>query len=582
MLGRLFAGAYGRVMLGTLASPSLHGFGLAWAIVVAFSASCAQPKVAQGAATLPNPVLGAPVDPEYQREYRALERAVEADPGGTDVVDAAERLLARDPPPELAARAHLAAAVQAYTVGRDNLAREQAQAGQQALAAVEDREVWLALARVELEAMARSGDPDQALRQLTSLSDTLDAVIRAGLMARIRERQGRPAEAISALAAWRDLVAADTPAAVYAEQRLSDLLTAAAPGERRKLADTLPEPARSCVRLSMGMPAAEDASAWVEQCRLETERVGVLLPRSGRYAALADTQLAAVSAAIEVLGRTHTGALEIIWEDAGDSPGSAVAGAQALLDRGAQVIVGPVGPQEIRAVGERVGDQVRVVVPGEGVSGTTGVAPSLEARVEALLAHVRAAGRTHVVIVAPDNGYGRRALAAARNGAASAGVRLGTAQTYPPDTTSFADVLAPITSSLDARTAVLVPDRIGRVELLLRQLRRMGVDAGPAAQSLMVITTGEGAREGALGQGHESLEGVWIAPVATASAETADFDRAYVMRQGVAPDDQALLVWQAVRAAVGGPAARTPAARVLQVQQGQLVLPSQTATTPRQ
>lgn len=124
-----------------------------------------------------------------------------------------------------------------------------------------------------------------------------------------------------------------------------------------------------------------------------------------------------------------------------------------------------------------------------------------------------------------------------------------------------------------AGSATIVADSVGRTELLVRQLRRAGVSVDASGgKGRMVLATGEGVSPAALGPGHEALEGVIVAPVASPDPAAAGFVDEYNRLEGHAPDPQALLVWVALRRAWAGETAAAPeAVRLVRVQGGRLV-----------
>jgi ABC-type branched-subunit amino acid transport system substrate-binding protein len=120
--------------------------------------------------------------------------------------------------------------------------------------------------------------------------------------------------------------------------------------------------------------------------------------------------------------------------------------------------------------------------------------------------------------------------------------------------------------ALHRGAALLIPDHISRVELLVRQLARSGKPP-TAADGPLVLSTVEGTQAESLGPGHEVLTGLWVAPVAAESAATRRFVEAYTEAQGEPPGDQALLVYYALQQALTG--AVVDAKAVLRIEAGQ-------------
>lgn len=529
------------------------------------------------------------VDPAFEGEWEAVRDAQAKDPGGVAVVEAADRLLAKAPPLNLRLAAHLAKASQALQRGDYAAARgstgagldevTRARAGGAELADAE-RELAGQLQRAHALAEAEAGDPQAALQAIAAAPDADRNPELLAASARARARLGDRAGAALAYAQWRSVVPDGSPEAALAEARLREQWTGLEAAALEAAARRAPgTPAAQCLLVRTGRSAPEGAPAWVQTCQAAAAgqgapRIGLLLPRSGKFAGLADVQLAAAAAAIRVLAGPAAAAVQVTWQDAGSSPAEARAAAQALIGQGADLLVGPVGPGNVEAAAEVVaasGGRVRLVVPGEGAGGVVGVAPTLEARAQVLAQAAVRLGRTTVVVLAPDNAYGKRAVSALEKSLAKSGAKSLKIITYPANTTSFAKVLDPVRAELK-RGALIIPDQIGRVELIVRQLARDGFTVErPKQPGLPILSTGEGIGPDALATGHEILEGVLLAPVAWPTPDAAAFADTYATMEGEPPSDQAWLVWRAVARAWSGAEQATPAAAVLRVESGRLV-----------
>ena len=552
-------------------------------------------------ATGPGPALTGTLDPgsvapQFEADWEAVRRAQASDPAGPEVAAAADRLLLREPPRNLRLAALQAKANQALRAGDHAGAQRNAAAGLaevvQARAEAGDlpaAEQGLAqqLARVRALAEAMVGDPQQALQWLAALPGTPDGE-RLAAMAIARERAGDRPGAVLAFAQWRTIAADDSPEAALAESRMQALWVGLDPGTLETAArGAAGTPAAACLLNRAGHPPDPKAPAWVSSCRPGAARVGFLLPRSGKFAGLADLQLAAATAAVQVLARGAGKAIEVLWQDAGSTPAEVAKATTALVRAGVDVMVGPVGPGNVEAAvaaAAAAGGKPRFVVPGEASAVVTGVAPSLEARSAALAAQVRALGRSGAVVLAPDNSYGKRAGEAVAKSLSDNGIKVLKRLNYPDDMTSFAKFIAPVLPELRAGVALVVPDRLARLELLLRQLVRSGMTADRGdGKGVAVLSTGEGLSADALGPGHEILGGVWLAPVAWPTPDGDAFADAYTALEGQPPGDQAWLVWRAVATAWGGGPSTPPVAAVLRVESGRLVpAPAQVQLRPRE
>ncbi|MCB9701697.1 MAG: ABC transporter substrate-binding protein [Myxococcales bacterium] len=520
------------------------------------------------------------VAPEYREDLRAVQSAQQADPAGAAVVQAADRLLGRDPPYNLRLAAVHAKVGHAYLNGDDAIAIRWADeilgAGASAEAAGDAAEAGIVADLKRLRALlhARSGDPAFALTALDE-AERARAITPGDLWAGralASERAGSAAHAVHALGMWRSEVADGSPEARYIESRLAALATTAPDALRRVAARSPGTPAALCMAIMAGDSPVAAEPSWITACAPRKVRVGVLLPRSGKLAAFADEQLAAAIAAAPILAAQSPG-MELLWADAGSTAETTRAGASALLEAGASVVVGPLGAAGVTAARSVLGAEA-MIVPGEGSGGVFGVAPTLEARIGALVAHARGERAKGLVILAPAHGYGKRATEAARRAAAESGIAVVEAATYEESTTSFASVVRPVVPALKKGAALLILDRVARMELLLRQLAREGVTPSAAAGTapILVLSTGEALSLAEQGDGHEILEGVWMAPVAWPddAPETRAFIEAYADHEKRLPGDQALLVYRALSEAIEG--ARAPSsATLVRVQGGRLV-----------
>lgn len=532
------------------------------------------------------------VDPAFERDWEAVREAQEQDPAGAAVAQAADRLLARDPPLNLRLAAHQAKAAQglqrgdypaalvAASAGLDVASKARAQ-GIELQAAEQQLAQQLAQARALAEAEA--GDPQAALQAIAALPPAMRSPELAAATGRARERLGDRAGAALAYAQWRGAAAEGSAEAALAEARLRDLWSGLDAAALEAAARQDPgTPAAQCLLARAGRTPPEGAPAWVRACQTEGagvggggSRIGLLLPRSGKFAGLADVQLAAAAAAVKVLAGPAAGKVQVVWEDAGSSPAEVKRAAQALVGAGADVLVGPVGPGNVDAAAEitaAAGGRVRLVVPGEGSAQVAGVAPTIEARANALSREVGRLGRSSVVVFAPDNAYGKRAVAALEKSLPKSGVKNLKSFYYLAETTSFAKIVAPALASVRGGAAVIVPDQVGRMELLVRQLVREGVTVDkPRQAGVPVLSTGEGVGPDALGKGHEVLDGIYLAPVAWPTADAAAFAETYEAMEGEPPGDQAWLVWRALARAWSRTDPTPPAAAVLRVESGRLV-----------
>ncbi|MBK9754842.1 MAG: penicillin-binding protein activator [Nannocystis sp.] len=537
------------------------------------------------------------VAPEFEADWDAVRRAQTQDPAGPEVAAAADRLLSREPPLNLRLAALQAKAEQALRAGDYPAAQRHAGTGLAEVAKARSAGGDLAgpeqalaqqLARVRALAEAQVGDPQQALQWLAALPVVPGPDHeRLAATASARERAGDRVGAVLALAQWRAVARDDSPEAALAEARMRVLWQGVDAGVLEVAARGAPNTAAAaCLLTRAGHTPDPQAPPWARACGPGEAQVGFLLPRSGKFAGLADVQLAAAAAAVLVLARGKP--MEVQWQDAGSTPAEVATATAKLVRAGVDVVVGPVGPGNVEAAvsaAAAAGGKPSFVVPGESSTAAAGVAPTIEARSAALVAQLKRLGRGSAVVLAPDNNYGKRAAEALAKSLRESGSKLLKTLYYPDDMTSFAKFVAPALTELRGDAALIVPDRLARMELLLKQMARSGmsIERAGGGKGVAVLSTGEGLSADAIGAGHDILEGVWLAPVAWPTPDAAAFADAYTSLEGQPPGDQAWLVWRAVSAAWSGGVTTPPVAAVLRVEGGHLVpAPAQVDLRPRE
>jgi|GEM_PF-1644154 len=527
------------------------------ALPLSLSCKTSRAGQGQGGSSLVDP---SEVPDRLREQWQALVDARAGDPSAPEVEEAADAVLDRAPPVALRVGALAAKAERRYLTGDDTGAILLVD---EALALSTDDPGGgvgprTALHRTLALALVRSGDPERALTILEGLeqSGAMDQISLRGARAVALDRSGDTPGALAGFVAWRELLDDASPDAGYAEERIAALVGGIDRSVIEALADAAPGPdSADCLRATLGVQPGDQAPDWVDDCRPLPKRIGILLPRSGKLAALADAQFAAAVAAVTVLGQVRP--VVVLWRDSGSTPTSAQNAARSIVADGAEVIVGPVGGGNVRAALEAAGDD-RFLLPGEASGQARGVAPSLEERAGALLrtAVDLGAGREQIVVLVPENGYGRRVRSALKSNDLSSGKSLIFIE-YSSSTTSFSPILRPALESLRKGAPMIIADALPRTELIVRQIRREGLRvAGGGVDrdgpQVLVLSMGEGLSPSRIGKKHESLDGVILAPVAAPDADSRGFEDQYRAQQGRAPDDQALLVWRALSAAWSG------------------------------
>lgn len=189
-------------------------------------------------------------------------------------------------------------------------------------------------------------------------------------------------------------------------------------------------------------------------------RVGLLVPLAGANAALGQAMLNAAQMALFDWADEK---FEIVVHGTGDSLESAQRAAQEAIADGAQLILGPLLAQSVRAVAPvaRVA-RVQVVAfssdraaAGDGAY-ILGFQPEYEVR--RVVGYARARGFVRFAALAPDNDYGRVVVAALRQAAADGNAVVTQVQFYDPNATDFSDLIRRF-ANYDARRQTLLAQK---------------------------------------------------------------------------------------------------------------------------
>jgi ABC-type branched-subunit amino acid transport system substrate-binding protein len=176
-------------------------------------------------------------------------------------------------------------------------------------------------------------------------------------------------------------------------------------------------------------------------------KVAILLPLSGPNKALGEAMLNAAQMALFDLGST---AFELIPRDTKNTPADAALAAQSAISAGAQLILGPVFAQDVRAVQPLLRQSginlITFSTDWSLASGNTFVMGFLPFdQVERVTGFAAAAGIKSAAILSASDTYGRSVSRAFANAAAAKGLSVATTLTFPhtqPDLTGIVQSLA--------------------------------------------------------------------------------------------------------------------------------------------
>jgi ABC-type branched-subunit amino acid transport system substrate-binding protein len=247
-----------------------------------------------------------------------------------------------------------------------------------------------------------------------------------------------------------------------------------------------------------GQEAAEQLYRLEKILSTRPKIVGIL-PLSGKLADIGFAVLSGAEVALQQGRKKGSDAqLPVLrWVDTGGQPERARKEfLSASSERSVVGFLGPLTGDEGRSVGVAFGPKSPPVlylgqkgIPEKPFLYGFGLSPLQEAR--AVLSYLQRNGQTNVLLLYPENGYGKGFSEAVASAARETGVRVGRVVSYAPDATDFTETIRKAVGAAaferEARTkergkgmklkheAILIADRWDRVFLLASQLRYYNV-----------------------------------------------------------------------------------------------------------
>ncbi len=223
-----------------------------------------------------------------------------------------------------------------------------------------------------------------------------------------------------------------------------------------------------------------------------------LLPLSGKFADLGFAVLSGAEVALQQDRRKDAENVSPVlrWVDTAGQPERAKKEFLAASDRNVIGFLGPLTGEEGRAVAAAVGPNTAPVlylgqkqIPEKPFVYAFGLSPAQEAR--AVLSYLARSGRTDLLLLHPENGYGQGFAEAVAATAKETGVRVSRTLSYPPGLKDFTGVIRKAVGASafasQARSkekgkamkvqydAIVIADRWDRVFLIASQLRYYNV-----------------------------------------------------------------------------------------------------------
>ncbi len=203
-------------------------------------------------------------------------------------------------------------------------------------------------------------------------------------------------------------------------------------------------------------------------------KVAVLLPLSGRLPQIGQQLMNASQLALFDLPQNS---VELLVKDSGDTPEMAAQAMQQALSEGAQLALGPLFANQVRAAGNvaRSGNVNLIAFSNDtrqldGYTFLLGLTPAEQA--ERVVSYAVQQGFASVAVLAPDTDFGRLAAQGAQTGAAASGGQVVSTVFYPAQQL---DIGNEIRSLGGPYQALFLPDAHGRMLVLGSALATEGI-----------------------------------------------------------------------------------------------------------
>lgn len=373
--------------------------------------------------------------------------------------------------------------------------RWQAEARQVAAYLLEQRYLYADPAKL-LSVMARADAEGGRIAQAMGLfRRALSAATTQEESAKIRAERNALIDGFTDILALREAAEAEEDAAVKAHLYLALGKQASRKGFTGMGAFALEKAARA------GGPRGQEAAEQLyrlEKIIASRPKIVGILPLNGKLGDLGFAVLSGAEVALQQARQNGREAAPILrWVDTGGQPERARKEfLAASSDRSVVGFLGPLTGEEGHSVAVAVGPKSPPVlylgqkgIPDKPFLYPFGLSPLQEAR--AVLAHLQKSGQSNLLLLYPENGYGKGFAEAVAAAARETGIRVSRSVSYAPDLKDFTEVIKKaVGASAFARDAmskekgkgmklkqesVVVADRWDRVFLIASQLRYYNV-----------------------------------------------------------------------------------------------------------
>jgi len=232
----------------------------------------------------------------------------------------------------------------------------------------------------------------------------------------------------------------------------------------------------------------------------------------------------------------------LVKDDAGSAPGAQQA-AQAALDEGAEIILGPLFALTVGPVGRAARARGVPVIAFSTDANVAARGVYLlsflpEADVDRIIGYAASQGRRSFAALVPDNAYGSVVEAAFKQAVGRAGGRVIALERYPLDRTQMQTPVRNVAQAASQADAIFVPDGTDAVPTIVQTLTANGID------TKRVQLLGTGLWEDAQIFSNPLLDGAWYA--GPDSTGFRNFSARYRSRYGKDPVRTASLAYDAV------------------------------------
>jgi branched-chain amino acid transport system substrate-binding protein len=271
-------------------------------------------------------------------------------------------------------------------------------------------------------------------------------------------------------------------------------------------------------------------------------KAGLILPLSASGNATVAAQSMRNAAEMALAEFNNPDLQLLVKDDAGSAPGAQQA-AQAALDEGAEIILGPLFALTVGPVGRAARARG---VPVIAFSTDTNVAARgvyllsflPEADVDRIIGYAASQGRRSFAALVPDNAYGSVVEAAFKQAVGRAGGRVIALERYPLDRTQMQTPVRNVAQAASQADAIFVPDGTDAVPTIVQTLTANGID------TKRVQLLGTGLWEDGQIFSNPLLDGAWYA--GPDSTGFRNFSARYRSRYGKDPVRTASLAYDAV------------------------------------